>query len=42
MGMAAFRVVKSIENDAADRIVELAPRMAVNIEVLLHKYGGIR
>jgi protein-tyrosine phosphatase len=25
-----------------DRIVELAPRMAVNIDVLLHKYGGIR
>ena len=25
-----------------DRIVELAPRMAVNIEVLMHKYGGNR
>ena len=25
-----------------DRIVELAPRMAVNIEVLMHRYGGVR
>ena len=34
--------VEAHVRNTIDRIVELVPRMAVNIDVLLHDYGGLR